>query len=299
MTQRRLLPPVEKILNEPAAKRIQFAMQDTWVGYTEANTLLATMERLYESPRKTRTKSLLVVGPPNSGKTTIKSRFLLQHPPVEAPDGSLTIYNILHIEAPPKADPRAFCMAILDEYGVPYCDQASFAVLSKQVMDILRETKVKLLVIDEIHNFLTGRRDMKEALLNTIRSICNVLHISVIAFGIPSALQVFSAEPQLSSRFKRISLPRWNEGGKLAPLRRMLASLEMTLPLKKASNLGQGALCEKIAEMSEGILGEVVDILEEATIEAITSGEEQISVPLLETLGWVTSSERERFLVDE
>ncbi|MDH3997422.1 MAG: hypothetical protein OET90_01160 [Desulfuromonadales bacterium] len=75
----------------------------------------------------------------------------------------------------------------------------------------------------------------------------------------------------------------------------MLASLEQTLPLKKASNLSQKALTVKIAEMSEGILGEVVDILEEATIEAIDTGEEQIAIKLLDSLGWMTPTEREEF----
>lgn len=298
MAQRRLLPAVQDILNESADVRIQFAQQDSWIAYPLATKLLGKMENLNNAPKSTRVKSLLVVGVPNSGKTTIKNRFLLNHPAVESSDGSRTLFRILHIEAPPKADPRAFCMAILDACGAVYYSGASFAVLSKQAMEVLKETEVRLLVIDEIHNFLTGRRDMKEALLNTIRSICNVLKISIIAFGIPSALQVFAAESQLSSRFKREIIPRWDDQKNLENLKKMLASLEMTLPLKNASNLGKKELRDKLIFMSEGILGEMVDILEEATIEAITTGDEQITPALLDTIGWLSPTEREKLKAD-
>jgi hypothetical protein len=298
MTQRLLLLDVQELLSQPADVRINFAQQDCWVPYPEAKKMLDRMDRLYAAPLKTRTKSMLVVGKPNAGKTSLKNRFLDKYPAIEAPDGSRTIYGVLHIEAPPKADPRAFCMAILDALGASYGD-VSFAVLSNQVLKLLRETGVKMLVVDEIHNFLTGRRDMKEALMNLIRSICNVRHISVIAFGIPSAQGVFVNDAQLSSRFKRYELPVWNADKKLGPLRQMLASLEQTLPLQKASNLSQKVMAEKIAGMSEGILGEVVDILEEATIEAIETGEELITVDLLDSLGLMTPTEREEFRIDD
>lgn len=298
MTERLLLPNVKELLGESNEVRIDFAQQDCWVPYPEAKKMLDRMNRLYAAPVKIRTKSMLVVGKSNAGKTALKNKFLGQYPAIDAPDGSRTIYGVLHIEAPPKADPRAFCMAILDALGASYTD-GSFAVLANQVLKLLRETKVKMLVVDEFNNFLTGRQDMKDALMSLIRSICNVLHISVIAFGIPSAQRVFMNDAQLSSRFKRFELPLWNGGKQLGPLRKMLASLEQTLPLRKASNLSQKVLAEKIAQMSEGILGEVVDILEEATIEAIETGEEQITVELLDSLGWMTPTEREEFQGDD
>ena len=74
----------------------------------------------------------------------------------------------------------------------------------------------------------------------------------------------------------------------------MLASLEMTLPLKKASNLSKPALRDKIIVMSEGLLGQMIDLLEDATIEAILTGEELITPALLDSLGWVTATEQDR-----
>lgn len=298
MTLRRLLPDVQKLLGESADIRINFSQQDCWVPYPEAQKMLGRMDRLYAAPLKTRTKSMLVVGKPNAGKTSLKNRFLDKYPAIETPDGSRTIFGVLHIEAPPKADPRAFCMKIMDALGATYGD-VSFAVLSNQVLKLLRETGVQMLVVDEIHNFLIGRRDMRDALMNLIRSICNERHVSIIAFGIPRAQGVFVNDAQLSSRFKRFELPAWNADKKLGPLRQMLASLEQTLPLQKASNLSQKVMAQKIAEMSEGILGEVVDIVEEATIEAIETGKEQITVELLDSLGWMTPTDREEFRGDD
>lgn len=296
MGKRYLIPEVKAILNEPDEERIAYAQQDKWVGYPLAKDLLAKMERLFNAPRTTRVKSMIIVGHSNAGKTTLKLRFLHKHPAVDSDNGDRTIFSILHIEANSKADPRAFCMRILDALGVPYGDRESFERLSKQALDVLAETNVRMIVIDEFHNFLVGRQDMKDALRNTMRTISNDRKISFLAFGIPSALQFIAEESQMSSRFKRVILPKWNtEKSNILTFKQLLASLEATLPLKNASNLISKVLVEKLIEMSEGILGEVVDILEEATIMAIETGDERITPALLDSLGWLTPTERLKY----
>lgn len=293
--KRNLIPEVEALLDKPDDERIAYAQQDKWVGYPFAKALLDKMVRLLSAPRTIRVKSMIVVGDPNAGKTTIKLRFLNLNPPVDSENGDRTIFSVLHIEANSKADPIAFCKRILDALGVPYGKKDSFECLSKQVLDVLRETSVRMIVIDEFHNFLVGRQDMKDALRNTMRTISNELRISFLAFGVPSALQFIAEENQMSSRFKRAVIPRWDTVNNMKTFQQLLASLESTLPLRKASNLHQKGLVEKLINMSEGILGEVVDILEEATIMAIEEGDEQITPALLDSLGWITPTERLKF----
>ena len=156
-----------------------------------------------------------------------------------------------------------------------------------------------MIVIDEYHNFLVGRQDMKDALRNTMRTISNVRKISFLAFGIPSALQFVAEEAQMSSRFKRVYFPKWGTKDNRKAFKQLLASFEAILPLRKASHLTSNALVNKLAAMSEGSLGEVADILELATIEAIRNKDEQITPALLDELGWLTPTERESFRVDE
>jgi GTPase SAR1 family protein len=299
MSKRFLNPDVEAILNEPDEVRIRFAQQDNWIGYTAANEILSRVEDLYNAPRTTRVKSMIVVGHSNAGKTSLKNRFLLKHPEEESPDGTRTLHSILHIEATSKADPSAFCTRILDALGAPYPKKASFETLSKQVLDVLKETEVRMIVIDEFHNFLVGRQDMKDALRNTMRTISNVRKVSFLAFGIPSALQFVAEEAQMSSRFKRAFFPKWEAKDNRKSFKQLLASFEALLPLRKESHLTSNALVNKLAAMSEGSLGDVADILEEGTIKAIKNKTEQITPALLDDLGWLTPTERESFGSDE
>jgi GTPase Era involved in 16S rRNA processing len=295
MSDRKLTPETLAVLEKSAEERIQYVQSDKWVAYDFAKVLLLKMERLLNAPARTRVKSMLVVGKPNSGKTTLKKKFLRSHPVGECPEGTRSLFHILHIEAPSKVDPAAFCMKILDALGAPYPSRAPFNMLAKQVDTLLKELSVRMIVVDEFHNFLTGRADMLEALLNLIRGISNVRGITFLAFGTPSALEVVAREPQLSSRFTREVLPRWDGPHNVESLMKLLAALEKTLPLKRPSNLHDNPLREKIAAMSEGILGEIVDLLTEGTIAAIERGEERITPALLNSLGWLTPRGREKF----
>ncbi|PKN11960.1 MAG: hypothetical protein CVU69_10125, partial [Deltaproteobacteria bacterium HGW-Deltaproteobacteria-4] len=74
--KRNLIPEVEALLDKPDDERIAYAQQDKWVGYPFAKALLDKMVRLLSAPRTIRVKSMIVVGDPNAGKTTIKLRFL-------------------------------------------------------------------------------------------------------------------------------------------------------------------------------------------------------------------------------
>lgn len=72
----------------------------------------------------------------------------------------------------------------------------------------------------------------------------------------------------------------------------MLKTLEAVLPLRRGSGLAKPALATKIHAATEGILGEVVAMVTRAAVHAITSGEERISVKLIDEAGYLSPSQR-------
>ena len=76
--------------------------------------------------------------------------------------------------------------------------------------------------------------------------------------------------------------------------RRLLASFERMLPLANSSNLKSKAIAQKVYFMSEGLLGEVSDILTQAAIFAIRSGLESITLELLEKIDYESPKERKK-----
>jgi hypothetical protein len=146
-----------------------------------------------------------------------------------------------------------------------------------------------MLLIDEINNMTTGGAVKQREFRNGIKDLGNDLKISIVAAGVEDAYTVFSTDPQLSNRFTPAALPIWkldDNGGAL------LASFERRLPLRKASDLKQPQILQKVIWMSEGLIGEIYEILKRCAIAAIRSGEEQITLKSLESLRWIRPSDR-------
>ena len=64
------------------------------------------------------------------------------------------------------------------------------------------------------------------------------------------------------------------------------------LPLRKPSRLVEKTLALKLLSMSEGTIGALSSVLTKASIKAIESGAERISLKILGEIGWGQPSER-------
>ena len=150
---------------------------------------------------------------------------------------------------------------------------------------------VRMLVIDELHNLLSGSRSRQRQLLNLLRWLGNDLRIPLVGVGTGEALQAINSDDQLVSRFEPFMLPLWTEGD---AYRRLLGTLEAVLPLRRPSNLTDPALSAKILTAAEGVLGEVIAIVNRAAVLAVKTGRESISARLIDDIRFIPLSERRR-----
>ena len=113
---------------------------------------------------------------------------------------------------PPAPDERRFFSAVLEALGAP--DRSNDRLAAKQDMAVrmMRATGVRMLVIDEVHNMLSGSRDQQRRLLNLLRWLGNELQIPLVAVGTAEALRAIHSDDQLANRFEPFSLPPWTEG---------------------------------------------------------------------------------------
>jgi hypothetical protein len=148
-----------------------------------------------------------------------------------------------------------------------------------------------MLIIDEVQTTLAGSASQQRVFLNVIKHLGNELRIPIVAAGVQDAARVINSDPQMANRFEPLPLPRWklNEA-----FLRLLKSFESALPLRKPSNLASRELAPMLFDMSEGVLGELSEVLKRAGEKAIRSGDEQITRELLKELSWVPPSQRRR-----
>ncbi|WP_440778803.1 TniB family NTP-binding protein [Pseudomonas syringae] len=274
-------------------ERIQFLGQSRWIGYKSAHTVLDSLESLLEAPKRSRMPNLLIVGESNNGKTTIIKQFEKVHGKGYVDEDDEPVRPVIVAEAPPSAQEKDLYASILEQLWMPYRTTDSTLTLRYQVIHGLRELKVRMLIIDELHSMLTGTASKQREVMNTLKMLCNSLVIPIVGVGTVDAVQILHLDPQHASRFDVIKLENW----KLNPdFQRLLKAFEAVLPLKRPSGLFKPEIAQLIHSISGGNTGNVHDLLVECAKEAITSGKECIDREIIEDRSWMrpTRGIRER-----
>lgn len=160
-----------------------------------------------------------------------------------------------------------------------------------QVLRILKGVGLRMLIIDEVHNVLTGPVNKQRQFLNVLKYLGNDLQIPLVGLGTKEALRAIQADSQLANRFEPAALPPWQLNQEFQML---LVSFEQVLPLRKASRLADEQMARQLLMLSEGSLGELSVLLTSAAVYAVQSGAERIDEKVLAAIDWVPPSERRR-----
>lgn len=272
-------------------ERVRFALADRWIAYTQASRAMDRLEQLLAHPRRVRMPNALLVAPTNNGKTMIAQRVVRTHPRVPDPDGDGDgdAIPVLYVVCPDAADIRRFHHRVVEATGAPTNPGDSLAKKEAQALRRLRDSRVRMLIVDEAHNILVGGGDRLRQMLNMFRNLGAELQIPIVAVGVKEVLQAFHSESQLANRFEPVALPRWRDGPALATL---LARFEAVLPLRRPSNLVDPRMMRRLLALSEELLGEIAAILTRSAEQAILSGEERIDVAMVEALDFTPPAQR-------
>ncbi|WP_026287831.1 TniB family NTP-binding protein [Thioalkalivibrio sp. ALJ24] len=260
-----------------------------WIGYEGAHAALDRLEDLHNEPKTHRMPNMLLYGDSNNGKTVVVRRFQAQHPAFENPEGEGITVPVLVVEAPPKPDDKALLTSILHEISAPYRANDPASKLERQLLHYMRYVDVRMLIIDEIHNLIAGPTVKQKQFLNLLKHLGNQLQIPIVGVGTKEALRAIGTDPQLANRFHPFELPRWSLDKAFA---RLLVTFERSLPLVNPSTLGQKKVARKLHLMSEGLIGELAEVLRRAAIHAAKDGSERITLDTLNAIEWTPPSGR-------
>lgn len=271
--------------------RIDQVLKNRWINYPKASQVLKSLEMLLRFPKSDRMQNLLIMAESNNGKTTLARRFVNAHPPyfetIEEEGTRLPIEIVVRpvvmVQCPHIPHEKSLYYSVLDQLNLPYRKSTRPEYLKQNVINGMKDMKVQILVLDEIHHVLSGSAAKQREFLNLIKYLSNEAQISIVALGTIQASFALKAEKQLDTRFDKVIIPKWNYDDDFL---RLLATIEKMLPLEKESELTDDGLSQKIYQMSHGILGEVVRILKLSAVEAIESQEEKITNRTLENLNY-------------
>lgn len=301
MSSMALTNEAQEIINKTNEERITYISEDRWIHYPQAEEIIQTLESIktYEK-NKTRVTSILLVGSSNNGKTSLLEEFVRRNPSYDyysENSDKLTKeffdnYNAigipaLSILAPNEPNESRLYSNILNKIFAPFNERDSVARKQYLVEYYLDLLNVDMLIIDEIHNILSGSVAKQKQVLNAIKNLSNHLKIPIVLSGTKDALRAVSTDTQISSRFRPIYLKKWKMDKEFVSL---LATFLKTLPLKKESIILTVNTSMEILEISDGNIGDIVGLLKKAAIYAIKSESERITLKEIKECGYISMS---------
>ncbi len=286
-----LLPSVAAIVELEVSERLIKLYNDYWIGYGRAEQALSCLENLLLRPKRVRMQNVLIIGPTNNGKTMIIEKFKRSHLGYESEDRTHEVIPVLAVQMPSDPTIMRFYSLIMSALGSPVTNYRSLATYETIVLKILQVTQTKILIIDEIHNLLSGSTHKQREFLNVIRFLGNELQLSIVGVGIKDAYLAIRSDDQLENRFNPIVLPLWSDDNEFM---RLLISFQKILPLQKPSDLVAPDIRRMILKRSEGTIGEIASLLTQAACVAMRSGIEYINQEVLDQTNYKSPTERRR-----
>jgi type II secretory pathway predicted ATPase ExeA len=286
-----LTPAAQAAALLPEEERIRRIRADRWIGYPRALEALGRLDIVLQGPPKQRMPNLLIIGPTNNGKSMIVEKFRRSRTQESGPSSERETLPVVVVQMPSEPSITRFYALLLAGMGAPLRPRARVAELEQLALRLMRAVGARMLVIDELHNILAGKADVRREFLNLIRFLGNELRIPIVGVGTREAYLAIRADDQLENRFEPIVLPVWVEGETTCSL---LASFVASFPLRRRSELATPGLARYVLARSEGTIGEISRLVTAAAIAAVETGEEAINLKTLTLAGYASPTERRR-----
>ena len=278
-----LLDHVRPYLDSPIAEREAFIRSPRWIGTDAALKAHACLRDLLLRPASFRTSGMMLVGPYANGKTMIAERFAIEHLRTAATQ------KVWVVQTREGAGLSHFYSSVLHALKAPLGPVRDVGRKAEQLEALLSELSPQVLIFDEFHNALRGRRRDVEAIFAFLRRLGRAYAVAPVLVGEVAVHDYVNATDEMASRFELCAVPRWRYGEDYLAL---LDSLEAALPLARPSDLSDEPAARRIFALSEGLIGEVVKLLTAAAVAVIRDGRERITLATIDALGYLPLSAR-------
>ncbi len=188
-------------MNKQQKDRIE-KMESIFVPYPNLITIhnklkeILFMDRSFAEP-----ECVLITGYSGSGKTSFMKKFLSNHPVIHGDE--VDIHPVIYVEIPSQANIKDLCIVILKALSDPFDNtKLTKNQLSPKVINFIKKTHTKLLVLDEFQHLTYNSSAAKvDNVANWIKYFINQTNIPVLIMGMPESEHILSENTQLSRRF--------------------------------------------------------------------------------------------------
>lgn len=230
-------------------------------------------------------EGLIIQGETGAGKTTIIKQYTRDHPRTVTDDGS--IVPVLRASVPVPATCKSLATTLLTAIGDPAADKGTNVSQSLRLKRFFEVCKVELVILDEFQHFQDrDSRKVLKTVSDWLKLLMDQTHVPIVLAGLPYSHTILD-EPgnqQLQRRFAtRIELEPFAYETKKdrQDFRRFLNAIDDRLPLLEKSNLADPDMALCIYAATDGVVAHVMKLVRRATMIALESGEEQLTMSTL------------------
>lgn len=276
-------PPEKGTERSLRVARAVAAFRSIVLPYPRQQMLMAELDELRLVGLETkgdRQNGLRLLSPTGSGKTVTArqyAKFVANQPHRE--EGSRPVL-IVPLEV--TGTPRSLFSSILTALGDDYSCSGTEQTLKKRVLRAFEIEQTELLIIDEVQH-LSNRASYGNDVTDTLKRFLDDGVLPIAFLGTNAATEMFKRNPELNGRLAApCSLPplKWLDEDDRDLFSGFVAKLDEALVdkgiFKASSGLAEPALVKKLFEASNGIIGQLVGVVETATREAVRRSAEAL-----------------------
>lgn len=269
----RLSHVAAQLVDASREARANFIGREIQVVYPAFKEMVQRAHSLARAPVRTRSQGLVISAASSNGKTTLGKAI---HTSLAS---SANKPLALSIDVGGATDAKTIYGRMLDALGSPA--RISHRLNDRELIltHILHGQRIRLLILDELQDILSGNEREQQKVLMCIRYLMNTMHLQVLGLGTENAFQALTANKHLATRFRECVLPKWQADTTLA---RFLASYERHLPFPAPSNLSSAPVVKLLAKVGRGAIGDIVERIRNAAFWALYENQPSISIDLLE-----------------
>lgn len=259
--------------------RNNYITQGLCIAYPSIKSIIREIEGLVLAQPKGLFGHLAVVGEKRTGKTLACDmvRHGIGMTNINA-NINLSIPTSF-VQMPSELTEKKLLMSIIHSLSLPYGSNPSIASLRSNALGILSECMVKVLFVDNTDELLSGTPSDVRKIMAALKHVSDFSGVSFVFIATPAVYQRIKDCGSVDLGMRVMHTKDFDNDDEF---RKLLKSFEMFLPLKRASDLNSDELSSVIYNQTKGNIGAVSRLIKKAAIDAISSGEERITVDQLD-----------------
>ncbi len=244
--------------------RVSYCFEDKHVLYDEIRDILTTLKDAFSRPRSERPPGFALTGPSNSGKTSTSNRFKrdLGGAPLRR-IGPHSTMPLLISKMPPRPDEARIALGLARAMGIPVIYGGRGRELSDLVLRNLAQKEVRMIIFHEFNNVRAVAAQEREVVYHFLKDLNNE-GIVVVVVGTEQTIALIQECEELVTRLRPLRLCGFACDTSFVSF---LKTLETYYPLPERSGLAH--LAEEVYQRTSGVVGDVVQLINEAAAWAI------------------------------